>query len=84
MSEEIRLYYYTSQTAAANAMKNYIDNYLNNQLPDDELKKTIKEIVRINQDIFVRNEKNEFALKIRQHLGKKRLKIINRVLEEET
>lgn len=83
MSGEIRLYYFTTQSAAAASLKDYVNRYLDNTITDDELKGTIKEIVRVNQDLFKKNENNEFALKIRQGLGKKRLKIITQILEEE-
>lgn len=65
----------------AEALKTIIDNYWKMEVEEKDLITYIKQVGENNYDLLFKN--NEYPLVIKQRLGIKRLRIVNKILDRE-
>lgn len=82
MPNQIRTYY-KNQTELSIALREIIDIYFENKITETELEKKVIEIISANEDKFYKDGKDQVAYKPAQILGKARLEILQKVLDEE-
>lgn len=75
---EIKLFYKT-QRELANIINKIVDEYWNNNIKEDELIQHIQTLVINNPGKIKKGE--EFTTIIHQVCGKRRLEVINRILD---
>lgn len=73
--------YCSNQKQAATALKLLVDSYTNGEINNTEFEKLVKSFFDINMDkLYIGN--NTIAFKIQKVVGKKRLEIIKKVLDQ--
>lgn len=70
--------YFKSQRDLANALINIIDLYWSQQLSENEMIEKILEIVTKNMDMMFKG--NDYTSVVNQRLGKKRIRILNKII----
>lgn len=75
---EVKLFYRT-QRDLATALNQLVDAYWGEDIKEDELIEGIKSMYENNPDKLVKN--NNFTKVIRQQCGKRRLAIVERIME---
>ncbi|MFB5088354.1 TIGR04540 family protein [Psychrobacillus sp. PGGUH221] len=75
---ELKLFYRT-QRDLATALNQLIDAYWSEKIKEAELIEGIKSMYLNNQDKLMKN--NEFTTVVQQQCGKRRLAIVERILE---
>lgn len=74
--------YCSNQQQVANSLKLLVDSYTNGKISNTEFEKLVRNIFDINRDkLYIEN--NTIAVKVSRIVGKKRLDIIKKVLEQE-
>ncbi|MEG0857702.1 MAG: TIGR04540 family protein [Terrisporobacter sp.] len=74
----VRLFY-KNQTELGQALKNYVDEYFNDKINQEDFESNIILIINSNKDKFFKNL--DIAKKTKQILGKKRLEVLEKVIE---
>ena len=77
---EIKMFYRTQREMAA-AINQLVDAYWQDEIKEQGLIQGVKNIYENNQDKLIKN--NQFTKVVQQQCGKRRLAIIERVLEIE-
>lgn len=77
----ILITYFKNQIEVAEALKTIIDNYWKMEVEEKDLITYIKQVGENNYDLLFKN--NEYPLVIKQRLGIKRLRIVNKILDRE-
>ena len=75
---ELKLFYRT-QRDLATAVNQIVDAYWNEEVKETELVEKIKRLHQNNPDKMIKN--NHFTTVIQQHCGKRRLAVVERILE---
>lgn len=75
---EVKLFYRT-QRDLATALNQLVDAYWDEDIREDELIEGIKSMYENNPDKLVKN--NDFTKVIRQQCGKRRLVIVEKIME---
>lgn len=75
---EVKLFYRT-QRDLATALNQFVDAYWSEEIKEEELIEGIKSMYLNNQDKLRKN--NKFTTVIQQQCGKRRLAIVERILE---
>ncbi|MEF9991466.1 MAG: TIGR04540 family protein [Romboutsia sp.] len=74
----VRLFY-KNQAELGQALKNYIDEYFDNKINQEDFESSIILIINSNKDKFFKDL--DIAKKPKQILGKKRLEVLEKVIE---
>ena len=75
---EVKLFYRT-QRDLATALNKLVDAYWEEEIEEDELIEGVKSMYENNQDKLIKN--NEFTKVVQQQSGKRRLVVVERILE---
>lgn len=75
---EVKLFYRT-QRDLATALNKLVDAYWEEEIKEDELIEGVKSMYENNQDKLMKN--NEFTKVVQQQSGKRRLAVVERILE---
>lgn len=76
---DLKLFYRTQRDLAI-AVNQIVDSYWNEEIKEAELMETIKRLHENNPDKMIKNN-NHFTTVIQQHCGKRRLAVVERILE---
>lgn len=71
--------YFKNQIEMADSLKAIIDKYWDMELNENELITYIKQVSENNDELLFKG--NDYTMAIKQKLGVKRLRLINKVLE---
>ncbi|MET1180566.1 TIGR04540 family protein [Peribacillus simplex] len=75
---EVKLFYRT-QRDLATALNQLVDAYWEEEIKEDELIEGVKSMYENNQDKLIKN--NEYTKVVQQQSGKRRLAVVERILE---
>ncbi|MDY0236921.1 MAG: TIGR04540 family protein [Gudongella sp.] len=73
--------YFKNQIEMAESLKLKIDKYWNMGIDEDDLIKYIKQVNENNFELMFKN--NDYTMAVKQKLGTKRLRLINKILERQ-
>lgn len=76
---DIRLYY-KNQLEIGYALRDYIDAYFHNKVMDKELEENITLVIECNKEMFYKD--GHITSKPKQILGKKRMKVLTKILNK--
>lgn len=72
-------HYHKNQRSLGKEINKVIDSYWNNEISEEEMENTIKRLFDKNKILFINN--GDFTTIIKQQCGKRRLKIVSKILK---
>ena len=75
---KVKLFYRT-QRDLSTALNQLVDAYWEEEIEEDELIESVKSMYENNRDKLIKN--NEFTKVVQQQSGKRRLAVVERILE---
>ena len=72
--------FYKNQTEFAEAINFVLDSYWVDEIKEEEMIQTIKDIIRNNDSLLYKN--GDYTTIIKQRSGKRRLEIVSRIKED--
>lgn len=73
--------YYRNQSLAAKGINGIIDKYWKNEKTEEEMINEIKDLVSKNYSLVYKG--NDYSAVIKQRVGKKRMRVMNQVLNRD-
>ena len=71
--------FYRTQRDLSTALNQLVDAYWEEEIEEDELIESVKSMYENNRDKLIKN--NEFTKVVQQQSGKRRLAVVERILE---